>query len=77
MEDIIMLRILISRRHISVMNLYIQNCLICVADINIWKNKGKTNIFFAVLGVGHNWFGAGRISQVLIHGPCIGPNSID
>jgi len=35
----------------------------CVADINIQKNKRKTDIFFAVLDVGHNWSSGGRISE--------------
>ena len=77
-----MLQIVISVKHISVLKLYIKNCVcvICIADWKIcisrtvsviciadWKNKDKTDFFFLVLGVGHNLSsGARRISLCFV-----------
>ena len=52
------LYIVISGRHISIPNLYIWNCLICVVDKDIWNSKGETDISYVVLGANHNWYGS-------------------
>jgi len=50
LPDLHVLRIVISRRHISVLDLHIQNCFICVVNMDIWKIKDKIDIFCAGVG---------------------------